>query len=84
MTDVTADYEHDHDHDPDHAHEHETESLEIEPDEEFEDVAFLDDAADATAAIHGGGGDADRAESLIEATGRMRHGEPVPDDERPV
>ena len=76
-----------HEREPEHERERgiEDEALEIEPDEELDDPAILDDAADATAAIHGAGGDADRAESLIESTVlRPRHDEPVPDDERPV
>lgn len=62
----------------------EDEGLDVEPDVTLVDADAIDDAPDASAALHEAGGDADRAERLLEASIDSQLGEPVPDDERPA
>ncbi len=69
---------------PDRDERAEDEGLSVEPDVTLADADALDDAPDASAALHEAGGDADRAERLLEASIDSRTDEPLPDDERPV
>jgi hypothetical protein len=62
----------------------EDEELAVDPDESADTASVEDDAVDAIAALHEAGGDADRAETLLESARGSQSGEPVPDDERPT
>lgn len=60
------------------------EALDVQPDREFDGVGDFEDAPDAVAAVHGAGGDADRAEQFVELNRDARRDAPLPDDERPL
>ena len=70
--------------DPDRDDREDDDGLDVEPEVTLADADAVDAAPDASAALHEAGGDADRAERLLEASIDAPSDELLRDDERPA